>query len=837
MDLGLTGKKEINLPLRSASDGAMLPPMQIARPPSGWSASPLERITLTPPSGTRIAVQDGDGRIYARCTADTPVFTVGGALGTHIASAIDAEGRTVATIRFAVDARSQVQDEGGRFADLFAICERTMRCYSPTGTGISTFRGRHYRNYVHWMLDHAHTAKGMRWIDDAAGEYVEEAALAQRADGMIWSFVDPDSGPQHTYHYWAYKDDGYAAIDGGCVLVRQPVENHCEYNFVETMHLHWQSSGDDAWMKRHVDAAVRALNYAPNDSGRWSQRFGLLKRACTIDSWDFQANDQYLTPKEMGATQRYNDKTKMVVFFGDNHGYARACDLCADMLAQAGRAADATSFRTRAAEIRSRLAAIAWNGSFFTHQVEEDDTVVRDFGIDRNRQSVMSNAYALNRGITAEQATAILNWYEDLSRHLPDASPGEWYAIYPPFTKGWGHDNDRWQYMNGGVHGHAAGELARGAFAWGRESYGADILLRLRDLAHRSDGKVRFAWTGGRDPAPPAPIHQTLDLADFATMGLHDNAPVPWMCEGIGNDLANLPIGERDFAGVPFRVATGKHAVVAVGGDGPLPASVSIAIDREATCLHLLHAPNRVGPSGVAGILELEYVDGSRRTVCLLMGKHINGWWMPGIKGHDAAIAWRGANGRCGDIGIYRAVIANPEPGKRIARLHLRPGPENGVYALVGLTLADRLPHRDADLVSFGGPDNWAGGLVLAALMEGLAGVQDTATALNQVDLSPRWTAAGVGSVAVTARYGASRGYVAYQWRHDMVAGRLAVTLTGGGERVHLRLLLPDTARDLVAVWVDGVPVQDATETVADSRYAVVSVDPRTPVCIEVDYR
>jgi hypothetical protein len=825
--------------------------LTIDRAESGWTAAPLEALTITamPPAVTLVA-RDGEGREYARLpAASATMLVVGGSLGEHVLEALDQRGAVVASRRFRVDARTAITDAGGRYAELFAILERTLRCYSPDGTGSVTWRGKPYRHYVPWILDHAHTAKGMQWSSDATGGLVELLAAAQRDDGMIWSFGFAEQGAPG-YHYWAYKDAGYAKSDGGVTFGRQPVENHCEYNFVEAMWMTWKASGDESWLHRHIDAACRALDYSVTDRARWSQRFQLLKRGCTIDSWDFQAVDRWLPEFAMGRDQQIDpERTKFVIFFGDNTGYALACEQLAELLDALGRGADAKSYRERAAGIRERLDRIAWNGEFYTHHIEEDDAVTRDFGVDEARQVAMSNCYATNRGATQAQIDAIVATYARLRREAPPRSPGEWYAIFPPYAR-WGHDDAKWSYMNGGVHGHAAGELARGALEHGHEAYGADILERMRELGSRPEmgGIVRFAWTGGWEAAPPAQRFTPLDLAPCATMDLHDQgAPGvgTWLSEkaGNGNDLRGLPVGEQRFGGVPFRIAdpaaNGRRAAVGVGAAGSgLPARAEIRVGATAGALYLLHAASRVGASGIAGALTIAYADGSSRTVYMQMGKHLNGWWFPsGFDNRDGGIAWRGANRACGDVGIHWVALPNPDPTKAIDRVVLTPSLDGSSYGIVALTLADRMPYHEAHPVSHGGPDNWSGGTCMLALIQGLAGVRDDASAMLAVTLSPRWSAAGVDAVSVTARYGASRGYVSYRWSHDAAARRVTLLVTGNAGRGRLRLLLPDGAQGVGEATVDGRAVGVATERVRSSLYASLPAEFAKPATVAVTYR
>ena len=787
-------------------------------------------------------MRDGAGRVYFKAAAAPEVtFTAGGALGSQTIDAIDPQGRVSASVSFPLQAASGVEDHGGRFASLFQIALKTMRGEHAGGVGEIAWRGKTYHYFEPWILDHSHTTKGMQYFSPIAGEMVDLNAAAQKASGMIWSFAFPDDGPAHGYHYWAYKDQGYAMVDGGVEFARQPVENHNEANFVDALYLAWKASGDDAWMASHLDAARKALDYSVTDPARWSSRFLLLKRGYTIDSWDFQPADQYLVPFPLGDRQQIDPKrTKFTIFFGDNTAYAHACDQLVEMLEHAGRASDAGDYKQRAGQIRERLGALAWNGRFFTHHIEEDPTVTRKFGVDEKSQLAMSNAYSLNRGIREDQAAAIIEAYQDLRHHLPNRSPGEWYAVYPPYERGFGGDGERWQYMNGGVQPHAAGELARGALEHGFEGYGADILLRLRDLGAAHDGKLYFAYTGAWDPPPPEPAYTTIDLAPFANMDLaSQGAPgVPaWLGHAASDDMRNLPIGTERFAGIPFAITdpgkNGRKAAVGVAlqtaGFAP---RVEIPIHQKAAALYLLHAVEGAGTSNVAAAVRFEYEDGASRSVYLFRDKHIAGANWVKLSNPDAGVAWSGANGyHC----LSWAAIANPEPGKAIGKLVFVASEEGARYGLAGLTLGSRMPYHEAGPISFGGPDNWSAALVMYALMEGMAGVRDLDTAYRSVEVSPRWTAAGVDEVAITARYAASSGYVTYRLKHDASRRSISVLATGAAEKCRLRILLPKEASGVKKAQVDGVDQPVQLEHVRNSLYATVTVSLLKPTAVDIN--
>jgi hypothetical protein len=806
---------------------------------------PLTPVTVTAIDAARVQVRDGAGHVYWQTPAASEVtFLAGGALGRQTFEALDSAGRVVATVEFTLAAESAIADRGGRFSELFDMARGAMSAANDgvTGTGSVEWRGKRYRYFVPWILDHSHTTKGMQYFSPYAGGMVDLFAAAQRPDGMIWSFVGYEEN-QRGYYLSAYGPYGYAKLDSGTLFVRQPVENHNESNFVDALYLAWRGSGDDAWMTSHLDAAKKALDYSVTDPARFSARFQLLKRAYTIDSWDFQPRDKYLVPFRFGIGQTIDPaRTKFTIFFGDNTAYAHACGQFAAMLTRAGYPTEANKYSERARQIRARLDALAWNGRFYNHHIEEDPTVVRDYGVPETGQFAMSNAYSLNRGVTDAQAAAIVASYRHLRDHLPPGSPGEWYSVYPPYDRGFDADNGRWQYMNAGVHLHAAGELARGALERGFESYGADILERVAALGKAHGNKLYFAYTGASTPPPPAPDFTPVDLAKAANMDLTgQGAPGVhgWFGNTDGNDMRNLPTGAQRFGDAPFRIidpaANGRRAAVVVSAPLGSPR-VEIPIHAMAPALHLVHVVDGAGPSGVAVALRFEYEDGSARSLYLMSGKQLASAWWPHLKAGDAGVAWRGANSLCADCGVFWAAVANPEPAKPIARLVFTASDEGASYALIALTLASRMPYHEPSAVSFGGPDNWSAALVMYALVEGLAGIRDTDVAYRAVELSPRWTAAGVSEISVTARYAASQGYVSYRFRHHAARRTISVNATGNAEVARLRILLPAAAKSIAGITLDGRPQPIQSERVRDSLYAVVPVTLTAPVTVEVHY-
>ena len=400
------------------------------------SAKPLQQITLTGAKGSIVKVFDGAGKQYAAMMAKPFVsFIVGGALGTHTIRMYDAANKIIDSTSFEVDAQTNI-DDGGYYKNMFQLFHNGMHADAdaPTGVYPITWNGKTYKVIVPWVLDNFQTMKGMKYFIPNGRELVDIMRQSQREDGMIYSFIQymPNAD------YWLTRDkfSGYSKKIGDKIFVRQPTENHPEYLYVNTIYDCWKAEGDDAWMKQNLSSAARALDYAPNDAARWSKKFQLLKRAYTIDSWDFAVEDEYMP--DIGITNSMiidPVKTKFGVFFGDNTGYITACYQLAEMLDFTGDAANAAKYKQRGDEIKKRLDALAWNGKFFTHFIDEDSSVHRNLGVDEKTQIAQSNAYSINLDITHEQSKAIIETYLDLKNHLPVGSPGECMLFIRHFKK------------------------------------------------------------------------------------------------------------------------------------------------------------------------------------------------------------------------------------------------------------------------------------------------------------------------------------------------------------------------------------------------------------------
>lgn len=803
------------------------------------SAHPLDALSIVNAEGKTITVADGDGDIYFSSPAQKIVtFYVAGALGRHTINISNKKGMTTSTFPFDVDTATDI-DDGGHYKEMFDLFYTSMQ----TDTGSVVWHGSRYRYFVPWGLDHCHTMKGLKYFYGFGEEFVDLMRQAQRDDGMIWSFVE-----HMPIDYWRTRDakTGYTQKVGDKYFVRQPTENHPEYIFVKTIYQCWKASGDDAWMQKNLEAAARALDYCMTDPARWSNRFGLLKRVYTIDSWDFQVDDEYLP--DLGITNTMiidPEKSKFGVFFGDNTAYAEACNQLAEMHSRTGEHDQAKKFSQRANEINTRLDALSWNGKFYTHFIDEDSTVKRKLGVDEKTQLAQSNAYSINRGITHDKSKAIIESYLNLRSHLPVGSPGEWYAIYPPFEHGFEMHGAKWQYMNGGVGGHVAGELARGAFENGYEKYGVDILERMFDLGKKYDNKIYFSYTGSILPPPPTPTFTPVNISNQANMDswiTGGKNSLPWMnSTRPGDDLRNLPLGEQTFANIRFNVLDPKQndrrCVVAVSNQKGFPSQVDIPINKKAGAIYMLHTSSKPSSENVSGVVSFLYDDNSIVTRYMMMGKHLAYWWFSQLKTDHSGIAWYGSNDVSKGIGISWCAIDNPHPERTIAKIILHAAADETIYTVLGISLSDQKHYVPVNPVSYGGPDNWAAATNMAALIEGLAGVKDSpgSEKYEQPTISPRWSETNADTLNVTIRYAASKGYISYVYINQSDQNQIQLLSTGSGKKINYHILVPKN-KSVTSVMVNGKTHSFTSSSIEQSNYVDFSIEQKEMNNINVHY-
>jgi hypothetical protein len=790
---------------------------------------PLDELVVVSTQEGSVRITDGKGVEYLRTqVSGRQNFLAGGAPGLQTVRLFDSKGNLAGTATFNVEAKTSISD-GGRTSELFNLLYNGMLVYSPSGYEEVKWNGKTYRYFVNWVLDNNNTMRGMKYFSPYSRDLVDLFRQNQKPDGMIWSFVQPDKGDYH-YFETAYSYLGYFNRDRGAFFVRQPNENHVEYNFVNMIYQHWKASGDNEWMKSNLDCAAKALDFCVTDTLHWSKRFHLLKRPYCIDSWDFQVNDEYTPPAPISPTMVVvPGKTKYGIFFGDNTGYFEACNQLAEMFSFSAQNEKAEKFKNRGKEILEKLIALTWNGKYFTHFIDEDPNVIRNLGVNEKSQISQGNMYSLNRGLTHDMDVSIIKTYLDLRTKLPAGSPGEWYAIYPPFGKGFGQHDEKWQYMNGGMAGHAMGEIARGAYENGYEKYASEIMDTMLMIIKKYGNRLWFAYTGSFPPPPPEPIYKKIDISDKANMDIWDKGGTgvfTWMDAGqsSGNDMRGLPVGSQRFHNIPFNIIdpekNQRRVAAAVSTKKGFPTQFEIPVNDTAAAIYLLHSSSDNIPSTVAGAIRFVYDDGNVESRYIFKGKEVTNWWFSDLQNEYAGVAWFGPNLRSTKVGVCWAAIDNPFPKKKISKLIFDAPLEGGIYTVLGITLSNQKHYVKPKGESFGGPDNWAAANGMAALVEGLAGVKNEGLAFDKVKLSPRWTSTGVDSVNVTIQFAASKGYVAYQYHNYPAEKVMKIRITGSGNELNSHILLPQNCSGVTSLFIDGKQTDFSLSRIENSIYA-----------------
>ncbi len=338
-------------------------------------------------------------------------------------------------------------------------------------------------NPLIWLRDHVYQGRGFRYFEPDVTSTLAAFRRAQDPDGSL-----PDVLTHPALHVEAHRLDTTADV---------------ESLFVQGVYEAWQMSGDDALLQENLEAMRRALGYLTSDPLRWNSDLGLVQRPYTIDTWDFEYGASVIGPNGQPSPRHWIDEqTIWGIFHGDNTALAYAMKLMERMEQHLGNAAEARQWEQQRVALMQRLVAHSWNGHFFTHFVPLDETTVISPPVDTAAQLSLSNAYALNREvIDSFKGRAIVQSYFD--RRDFERAFAEWYSIDPPFPAGsYGmgglKGEQPGEYVNGGIMPLTGGELARGAFRYGFEDYGFDILLRYSDLIHLTGASYLWYYPDGR---------------------------------------------------------------------------------------------------------------------------------------------------------------------------------------------------------------------------------------------------------------------------------------------------------------------------------------------------
>ncbi len=365
---------------------------------------------------------------------------------------------------------------------LFSMCRAAIE----SNNRVFLYGDRLIRVNLNWVRDHVLTMKGFRYFEPDLTSFLDLMLETQTPRGFFFEIIAPLTDP----HSGDMGPDDHClrTPENGFGLARLELEADIEYLMVEGVHLIWQATGDDDYLRRNVPRLERGLRYLTSDPKRWDPTYQLVKRPRTIDTWDF------LDRVSSSLDRAIHPDDPMGLMHGDNTGLYQAERLLAGMYRRLGDEAAADRWEQDAAGLRERINQHLWNGRFYKHFVRLDDT---DYGVDETWQLSLSNASDINRGtVDFAMARSILNEYRSLRAKF-GGELDDFRNLEPPYPRF--HERNAGEYVNGAIAPFVAGQLALGAFEFGEEAYGADILYRMGRKMSR-DGKVAFLYNyAGQD--------------------------------------------------------------------------------------------------------------------------------------------------------------------------------------------------------------------------------------------------------------------------------------------------------------------------------------------------
>ncbi|MDO5581043.1 MAG: trehalase family glycosidase [Planctomycetia bacterium] len=373
-----------------------------------------------------------------------------------------------------------------------------------------------------WIRDFVHEMKAFRHWEYDLRSFLDFIIDTQRPDGCYYELIK-----QMDDYHWKMVNENCRVLypEDNLSLVRLEIEADIEYLVVEGAVYYYRATGDDAWMKKVLPKLEKGINYITSDPKRWDKDHQLVKRAFTIDTWDFTYRP------DAGINRKIEADTPMGIMHGDNSGVYQAMNQLAWINSRFGQEKKAKEWRDRAEKLKKNVFKYLWNGKYFIHQLP-----LNGAGLD-DKEDVrlsLSNTYDINRGLTSlEQSRSIIEEYQ--KRRKTTKAFAEWFTIDPPYDKPFGKHGPG-NYVNGAISPFTAGELAKASFENGYEKYGWDILCRFEQMIKR-DGTIYFLYspdTGTQQGGGPSAWGAAglLSAIDEGLAGIKDR--------GIGYDLIDF---------------------------------------------------------------------------------------------------------------------------------------------------------------------------------------------------------------------------------------------------------------------------------------------------------
>jgi hypothetical protein len=447
-----------------------------------------------------------------------------------------------------------------------------------------------------WLRDHSDILRGGKfWEPDLQG-VLDHFAESQNARGWLFDNFGalPEKPPCERENWARY--------------IRVPVEADVEFRFVKAVFLTWQATGDDRWLRRMMPHMERALEYIRTDPWRWDKRLKLVKRAYTVDTWDFD----YTAGRNPWLNFQIDEHTLWGIMHGDNSGYYEAFRLLSMFCRIFGARSRSASWGRRAEELRTRANRRCFNGRFYTHRIPITPGAIP--GTEESEQLSLSNPMAINRGMaTHAMAARIIGEYR--KRGETRGAFAEWFSIDPPFPAGvFGEEKlVPGAYCNGGIMPLVGGELARASFEHGFEKYGVAQLLTYEELTRNNETYLWYFPDG-----KPSSVETSTSPLASPTDGWGSSAMMYALAEGLAGVVDRSSLF-RDITLAPRWEAAGSREA---------EVSVAYAASGKSVWYRYAHAPDRQSVSlkvrGNAGVeLHLLLPENTRGARVTLNGRSI----------------------------------------------------------------------------------------------------------------------------------------------------------------------------------------------------------------------
>jgi hypothetical protein len=405
---------------------------------------------------------------------------------------------------------STTGDHNFLFSKLFSMCRSAIE----SNNSVIMYGNRKIRANPTWVRDHVLTMKGARFFEPDMTSFLDLFLENQTPQGFFFEIIAPltdghsgDYGPDYCCK---------RTPENGFGLSRLELEADIEYLMVEGVYIVWQANGNDDYLRTNLPRLEKGLRYLTSDPKRWDEKYRLVKRPRTIDTWDFidrpsSATDRSIRPDD-----------PMGIMHGDNTGLHLAERLMAKMYRQVGQLADADHWDHEADGLKERINQHLWNGRFYKHFLRLDNA---DYGVDETWQLSLSNASDINRGtVDIVMAQSIINEYRGMRQKF-GGELDDFRDLEPPYPVFMGYPAGK--YVNGALAPFVAGQLALGAFEFGEEKYGANILKRIGCKINK-EGKIAFLYNYQGEDIGGGPScwsgSEILNALVVGLAGVRDNA-------------------------------------------------------------------------------------------------------------------------------------------------------------------------------------------------------------------------------------------------------------------------------------------------------------------------